>query len=701
MWSVALPAIAAVFVAALPAVTSERVHDRPSQPSTRQGDQVVAPLLPAGFSDAVVATVNAPTALTWTPDGRMLVTSKAGRVIVRRQDGTQTTALNISATVCDDTERGLVGIAVDPAFEVNHFVYLYYTREVRGACGVENPNPVNRVSRFVLGDDDSIAGTSEKVIVDHIASPRGHHIAGDLEFGADGYLYISVGDGICSLVQRSHCGPTNDNSQRPRLVLGKILRVTRDGLPAPTNPYATTPGSRRCTRPAGVPPGTGPCKEIFASGFRNPFRFARKPGTNLFYVNDVGQDTWEEVNRLRRGRNYGWNVREGHCRRASTTDCGPAGRFTNPIHDYRHRDDCRSITGGAFVPAGVWPGWDGSYLYGDFACGRIFRLVPRADGGFGRSTFMSGAEGPVHLRFGPHGDQKALYYLSYFTNTVHRIALTRGNTEPVADFTYTPDGLSLVFSGAASSDPDSGDRITRWAWDFGDGTSAVTTTPRTSHTYAAEGPMQVGLTVTDSRGQSSTTTFKTVHAGEHPPTVSITRPGPDARFAVGQTVDLAAEAADAEDGTLPASAVTWTLLLRHANHFHPHFGPVTGGSVTTAYPPPENLRAGRTSRLVAVAEAVDSHGLTARARLVLLPRTVALTFRTSPAGGRLLIQGELRRTPVSLESWVRYVIPVRAPDQRIGGVPHVFRSWSDGRNRLHDIVSPAVPTEYVARFRRR
>jgi hypothetical protein len=127
--------------------------------------------------------------------------------------------------------------------------------------------------------------------------------------------------------------------------------------------------------------------------------------------------------------------------------------------------------------------------------------------------------------------------------------------------------------------------------------------------------MQVGLTVTDSRGQSSTTTFKTVHAGEHPPTVSITRPGPDARFAVGQTVDL--------------------------------------------------------------------------------------TFRTSPAGGRLLILGELRRTPVSLESWVRYVIPVRAPDQRIGGVPHVFRSWSDGKNRLHDIVSPAVPTEYVARFRRR
>ena len=238
----------------------------------------MAPLLPAGFSDAAIATVSAPTALTWTPDGRMLVTSKAGRVIVRREDGTQTTALNISARVCDDNERGLVGIAVDPAFEVNHFVYLYYTHEVRGSCGVQGPNPANRVSRFVLGDDDSIAGTSEKILVDHIASPRGNHIAGDLEFGANGYLYISVGDGVCSLVQRSHCGPTNDNSQRPRVALGKILRVTRDGLPAPTNPYANTPGSRRCTRPAGVPAGHRALQGDLRLGFPQPLPVRKEAG---------------------------------------------------------------------------------------------------------------------------------------------------------------------------------------------------------------------------------------------------------------------------------------------------------------------------------------------------------------------------------------------------------------------------------------
>jgi hypothetical protein len=267
--------------------------------------------------------------------------------------------------------------------------------------------------------------------------------------------------------------------------------------PSLTNPYVNAPGARRCTLPAGVPAGTGPCKEIFASGFRNPFRFARKPGTNTFYVNDVGQDTWEEVDRLHKGRNYGWNVREGHCRRASTTDCGPAGRFTNPIHDYRH-SDCRSITGGAFVPSGVWPGWEGSYLFSDFACGRIFRLQQGADGGLHRTTFMSGASGPTHLRFGPYGARTALYYASYFTGTVHRITRAGPNTAPVADFTYRPDGLTVSFTGAASYDPDAGDGVRRWAWDFGDGTSATTTTPTTTHTYPEDGPVQASLTVSDS-----------------------------------------------------------------------------------------------------------------------------------------------------------------------------------------------------------
>jgi glucose/arabinose dehydrogenase/PKD repeat protein len=698
-----------VVLALIAALAATNLTASTAQPATGTADQALAgppaepalvPQLPDGFSDTVVANVPTPTALAWTPDGRMVVTSQPGRVVVLGEDGTTTAALDISAQVCSDTERGLVGVAIDPDFEGNHFLYLYYTHEVGGSCGEVRPFPANRVSRFVLGNDDTIARSSEKVLVAHIDSPRGHHIAGDLEFGADRYLYITVGDGVCSLIHSTLCGPTDDNSQRLRLPQGKILRVTRNGDPAPTNPYVNAPGARRCTNPAGVPPGSGPCKEIFASGFRNPFRFARKPGTSTFYVNDVGQDTWEEVDRLRKGRNYGWNVREGHCRRASTTDCGPAGRFTNPIHDYRH-SDCRSITGGAFVPTGVWPGWDGSYLFSDFACGRIFRLKRGADGGLHRTTFMAGASGPTHLRFGPYGDRTALYYASYFTGTVHRVVRAGHNTAPVADFTYRPDGLTVSFTGGASYDPDAGDAVRRWAWDFGDGTSATTTVPTTTHTYTANGPVPVSLTVSDSHALASTPTTKTVHAGEHPPSLTITEPDPDARFSVGQTVTLSAQASDAEDGALPGSAITWVLRLQHANHFHPHLGPVTGESVTTTYPAPENLVAARTSRLVATATVEDSHGLTTTVSRALLPRTVALTFRTSPARGRLLIEGERRPTPLVVQSWVGHTFPVRAPDQSFSGVPHVFARWSDNGARQHDIVSPATAAEFVARFRRR
>lgn len=688
-----------VLIALIAALSLPNLAATTAESATQRGAQTVAPQLPPGFSDTVVANVPAPTALTWTPDGRMVITSKPGRVIVRHEDGTRTAALDISARVCDEIERGLVGVAVDPNFVTNRFIYLYYTHKVRGSCGGDGPNPANRVSRFVLGDDDTIARSSERVIVDHIVSPEGHHIAGDLEFGTDGYLYITVGDGVCSLGKRTRCGPTNDNSQKRRLPHGKILRVTRTGEPPASNPYADARGARRCTRPAGVPPGTGPCKEIFASGFRNPFRFARKPGTSLFYVNDVGLHTWEEVDRLRKGRNYGWNDREGFCRRDSATDCGRVRGFTNPIHAYRHTD-CRSITGAAFVPARVWPGWEGSYLYSDFTCGKIYRLRRTADGSFRRSTFVSGARGPVHLRFGPYGDQTALYYLSYFTDTVHRISRSTTNTAPVADFTYRPYGLTVSFSGAASQDPDAGDRVTSWAWDFGDGTTANTTTPRTSHTYAADGPVQVSLTVTDSHGLASTETSKTVYPGEHPPSLVITGPDPDTRFAVGQTVPLTGQATDVEDGALPGSSITWTLRLRHGNHFHPYLGPVTGGSVTTTYPAPEDLVAARTSRLVVFATAVDSRGLTTTVKRALLPRVVELTFRTSPTGGRLVIQGERHETPFTVQSWVRYVFPVRAPDQRIDGVRYVFARWSDARARQHDITTPATATEYVARFRK-
>ncbi len=669
----------------------------PDDPPPLMGVDRSAERAPRGFSDTVVGSVPAPTALAFTPDGRMLVTGKEGRVFVFEEDGSRRLALDITARVCSDVERGLVGVAVDPEFSSNRFVYLYYTREARGSCGPPGPRPANRVGRFVLNDDSSIAPASETVIVDHITSPRGNHIAGDLEFGANGYLYITVGDGVCSIDRPTVCGPLNDNSQRLNYPQGKVLRVTRSGGPAAGNPFLRARGARRCTRPTGVAPGTGPCKEIYALGLRNPFRFARKPGTSQFFVNDVGMDTWEEVNRLTEGRNYGWNVREGHCRRSSTTDCASVRRFTDPLHDYRHTT-CRSVTGGAFVPDGLWPELEDSYLFADFACGTIFQLRREAPGRWVRSTFLEGADGPVHLRFGPHDDTQALYYLSYFSDTVHRVSSSTTNAPPVARFTATPDGRTVSFSGVASTDPDN--RVVRWAWDFGDGSSAVTTVPTTVHTYATTGVHRVRLVVTDAGGAQSAPVTMPVHSGEHAPSLVITEPSAGATFVVGRELALAAVATDPEDGPLPGSSITWELRLRHANHFHPYLGPVRGGTVDTTFPSPESLSAAGNSWLVAIVTATDSRGHATVVRRRLEPRTVELTFRTTPGRGAVVLDGERRRTPVTVTTWVRHPFEVRAPDQRIRGDRNEFRRWSDGGARKHVLVAPRRPAEYTAFFRR-
>ena len=308
---------------------------------------------------------------------------------------------------------------MDPNFISNQTIYLYYTFKKFGACpafaeSVLSEFPVNRVSRFRLPESNVVDPGSEVVLIDNIPS-LGWHNGGDLHFGPNGHLYVSVGDGSCDLQDRTRCQNLNDNARDNSILLGKILRVRADGTLPSDNPYSGDPGVRRCGNPTGVPSGAGRCGEIFATGLRNPFRFAFKPGTDTFYINDVGTDIWEEVNRGQKGADYGFNVREGHCNINSRTNCGVVPGLTDPIHDYDHNTGCRAITGGAFVPDGLWPApYSGAYLYGDYVCGKIFLLVSEPGGGFTRTTFIEGlgSSSAVHMVFGPfHGYASALLHV--------------------------------------------------------------------------------------------------------------------------------------------------------------------------------------------------------------------------------------------------------------------------------------------------
>ena len=229
-----------------------------------------AATLPPDFEDVVVAAIGAPTALAFTPDGRLLITTQQGQVRVYQNGALLATpAVNLNSRLCTNSERGLLGVAVDPNFAANRYVYFYYTFKKTAAC---DATAVNRVARFVLADNNTIDTGTETVLIDNIHSPAGNHNGGDLHFGKDSLLYISVGDGGCDYANNSGCAGANDAARDRHVMLGKILRITRDGAIPASNPFQGA-GTGRCNVTGSTTSGNW-CQETFASGLRNPFRIS-------------------------------------------------------------------------------------------------------------------------------------------------------------------------------------------------------------------------------------------------------------------------------------------------------------------------------------------------------------------------------------------------------------------------------------------
>jgi glucose/arabinose dehydrogenase len=375
-------------------------------------------VVPGGFRDDPVATVGAPTALAFTPDGRLLVTTQGGTLrVVANGALLPTPALSFAPSqICTESERGLLGVAVDPNFAGNSFIYLFYTfAPPGGGC-------VNRVSRFTLPPGNVVDPASELVLIDNMPSPAGNHNGGDLQFGKDGHLYVTIGDGGCDYAGNSGCAGANDAARDLHVLTGKVLRITPGGGIPATNPFLGA-GTARCNVTGQTTPGIR-CQETFAWGLRNPFRLGFDPndaGTR-FFVNDVGQGLWEEIDLGQAGVDYGWNCREGAHTNSTIGPCSPTPPgMVDPIFEYAHGtqipgttspSSCNCVSGGAFVPDGLWPGHDGAYLFGDCTCGGIFRL-DEAAGVFSAGNFAAGLGTVVHLAFGPYRSRQALYYTTF------------------------------------------------------------------------------------------------------------------------------------------------------------------------------------------------------------------------------------------------------------------------------------------------
>jgi PKD repeat protein len=291
--------------------------------------------------------------------------------------------------------------------------------------------------------------------------------------------------------------------------------------------------------------------------------------------------------------------------------------------------------------------------------------------------------------------------------TVHRITYTAANQPPTAVIAANPTNgpvpLAVSFDGTGSSDPEG--RPLTYAWDLnGDGTFDDATGATASYTYQTAGVYHPGLRVTDDQGATGTATV-TITVGNTAPSAVIDAPTSSVSWKVGDPISFAGHATDTQDGTLPASALTWSLILHHCftptdchTHLVQTFTGVSSGSFTTpdhAYPCWLELRL----------SATDSGGLTSTTSVRLDPRTVVLTFRTNPGGlvlSDLVVNEAPGTTPFSVTVVVGSANSVSAPSpQQFNKSTYFFTSWSDGGPQSHTITAPAVNTTYTATYRKR
>ena len=284
---------------------------------------------------------------------RIFITEQKGRILVfpnHEQVDQATTFLDITDRVNSESqEAGLLGIVFDPAFQEKGYFYLYYTAS----------NPLRTVlSRFSVSQNDAnLADKHSELIIMEIAQPHSRHNGGQLGFGPDDYLYISVGDGGAQ-------GDPDGHAQNKATLLGSILRIDVSAasnsekyrIPS-DNPFVGVAGTR---------------EEIWAYGLRNPWRWSFDQTTGLMWAADVGHVRWEEIDIIEKGSNYGWNIVEGRQCFSPPVGCDHRG-LQLPVATYGRIDGC-AIIGGFVYRGDQIPSLVGAYLYGDFCSGKIWGL---------------------------------------------------------------------------------------------------------------------------------------------------------------------------------------------------------------------------------------------------------------------------------------------------------------------------------------
>lgn len=533
--------------------------------------------LPPGFMVEQVANgVDLPVALAWLPDGRILLAEKGGMLkLIDNGLIYARPVIDLREEVNDFVDRGLLGLAVDPNFTANGFIYLMYAYDTPAQTKDVDEPRMGKLVRYVM-KNDVIDPASGVILMDEYESTAQNHSTGDLKWAPDGSLYVSLGEGSLSALAQQIAFRAQDlNSAN-----GKILRIdpmTGDGLPG--NPFFDP------AKPHSIK------SRVWAYGFRNPYRISVNPVSGIPWSGNVGWWTYESLQIARAGDNFGWPCTEGPI---GTVDYPKLGDCTNvkpwtvaPSFDYPHKLGNASLTAGDFNIYANFPAdMQGDYFYGDYSLQWIRRMKVdlKNDRILSDLPFAEGQGEPSEIEFSPEGE---LYYLPLYSGVVRKIVYADGykrEWKPALEAQCktpcnTVDGsvaggapFTVTFSAAGAQNPKNENLA--YAMTFGDTgdhkpprlnlPATFSNTVSFTHVYTQPG-VYVARLFTKAENGAINITEKRVSVGATKPMINVVSPGDFSEYIPGQTIELTARATDAFNNAGGIKMRWWVDVLDGLN----------------------------------------------------------------------------------------------------------------------------------------
>jgi glucose/arabinose dehydrogenase len=604
----------------------------------------------------VVSGLNSPTSFAFAPDGRIFITELGGNVKIYK-NGQLLPVPFTTLQVTSQGDRGLLNVAIDPDFENGSpYAYFYYT-------GVDKFNRIAKVN----ASQDAAAGQPQ-IIYQSYSPSEWLHVGGSIAFGPDRKLYLAIGD---------NGYPPNAQDLSFANHFGKVLRLNKDGSIPVDNPFYGQ---------------STHAPEIWAWGFRNPFRMQFDTLTGELYLGDVGYISWEEIDIVEMGNNYGWPICEASC-----TD----PQYTNPIYEYPHYDpetgnNDSSVTLGPVYRGNAFPSsYLGRLFFGDYAKGFIKTLIFDQNGSVtGVENFDLNAGTVIDLKVAPNG---TLYYMTIYPGSLYLVTYSQiGNQPPTAistsDITSGAVPLTVNFDASQSTDPD-GDPLT-FDWDFGDASGSSEISP--THTFTNQGAYNVNLVVSDGINSSVSDPIY-IQVGSQP-NVVISAPTDGSTYQAGDTIFYSATGTDSNGIQLPDGNFTTEVIFHHGGHIHPFLSPFVSREGTFTIPNSSHESETNVWYEIKITGS-DDNGLSSTQSINIYPEIVNVTLDTIPSGIDIKLNGSPISTPHNNDEVVGMRHEITAPPiAENGGVVYQFDGWSDGELISHVYTVPTSNSTITANY---